>query len=82
MIVVEDVIDSGRSMEFVKRMISRHRPHSVRVAALLLKEDHASEEIPEYIGFRIGPGFVAGYGLDYDGRMRNRRSIYRLTKPE
>jgi hypoxanthine phosphoribosyltransferase len=80
-IVVEDVIDSGRSIAFVRKMIRRHRPHSVRVATLLLKEDHSSGEKPEYVGFTIPPVFVAGYGLDYDGKLRNRRSIYRLTRP-
>lgn len=81
-IIVEDVVDSGRSIAFVRRMVLRHRPRSVRVAALLLKEDHTSGEIPEYVGFRIPRSFVAGYGLDYDGSMRNRKSIYRLDRPE
>ncbi len=36
-------------------------------------------EDPDYVGFRIPQDFVAGYGLDYDGRMRNKRSIYRLA---
>ena len=78
-IVVEDVIDSGRSIRSIREILRRHRPHSVRVAALLLKEDHVSGEEPEYVGFRIPSGFVAGYGLDYDGKMRHRKSIYRLT---
>ena len=81
-IVVEDVFDSGRSIAFVKNMIRRHSPHSIRVATLLLKEKHIVREHPEYVGFRIPPGFVAGYGLDYDGKLRNRKSIYRLTRPE
>jgi hypoxanthine phosphoribosyltransferase len=81
-IVVEDVIDSGRSIGFVRSIIRRRRPKSVRVATLLLKDPHASGENPDYVGFRIPSAFVAGYGLDYGGRMRNRRSIYRLTEPD
>jgi hypoxanthine phosphoribosyltransferase len=79
-VIVEDVIDSGSSARFVKELIGKKKPKSIRVATLLLKEQAAVHA--DYVGFSIPRDFVAGYGLDYRGRMRNRKSIYKLERPD
>ncbi|MBI3586763.1 MAG: hypoxanthine phosphoribosyltransferase [Ignavibacteriales bacterium] len=82
-IVVEDVIDSGLSIEFMKKIISKENPASVRVVTLLLKKSVAKVNFPiDYVGFEIPPEFVIGYGLDYAQKVRNLRSIYRLAPPD
>ena len=78
-IVVEDVVDTGRSLARLRSAVRRRRPRTVRVAALLLKEGVSTGTPPEYVGFRVGPEFVAGYGMDHDGRMRNRKAVYRSS---
>jgi hypoxanthine phosphoribosyltransferase len=81
-IIVEDVIDSGLSIAFIKKLILRENPASVRVATLLLKKTVAKIDFPiEYVGFEIPPDFVIGYGLDYAQKVRNLRGIYRLVSP-
>jgi len=71
-IVVEDIIDSGLSIRYIRDYLMRHKPSSVKVCALLNKpEAHASDLNIDYVGFDIGNEFVVGYGLDYDGLYRN-----------
>jgi hypoxanthine phosphoribosyltransferase len=82
-VLVEDIVDSGLSIEFIKRLIDRENPASVRVVTLLLKKSVAKVSFPlDYVGFEIPPEFVIGYGLDYAQKVRNLRSIYRLTPPQ
>lgn len=79
-IVVEDIIDSGLSIDFIKKLIMRENPSSFRVVTLLLKKSVAKIDFPiDYVGFEIPPEFVIGYGLDYAQKVRNLRSIYRLA---
>ena len=81
-IVVEDVIDSGLSIEFMKKIISKENPASLSVVTLLLKKSVAKVNFPiDYVGFEIPPEFVIGYGLDYAQKVRNLSSIYRLAPP-
>ena len=71
-LIVEDIIDSGLTLSYLLKSLAVRRPASLEVAALLLKE--GIQRIPldvKYVGFRIGPEFVIGYGLDYDGLYRN-----------
>ncbi|HPV15216.1 MAG TPA: hypoxanthine phosphoribosyltransferase [Candidatus Cloacimonadota bacterium] len=71
-IVVEDIIDSGLSIRYIRDYLMRHKPASVKVCALLNKpEAHAKELKIDYVGFNVGNEFVVGYGLDYDGLYRN-----------
>jgi len=79
-IVVEDVVDSGTSLKFLKTFLRRRRPRTLRVAALLVKKRAEALSRPDYVGFVIPNDFVAGYGMDLRNRMRNRRSVYRLLK--
>lgn len=71
-ILVEDILDTGLTLSFLKRMLLHHQPKSLRVAALLDKPDRRQEAIQaEYVGFTIPNHFVIGYGMDYAERFRN-----------
>lgn len=79
-IIVEDIIDTGKTLDYLIKQIKALKPASVNVAALLLKPDALEVDLGEidYIGFEIANEFVVGYGLDYDGLGRNSCDIYRL----
>ncbi len=80
-IVVEDIIDSGLSMDFIKNLISKQNPKSLRVVTLLMKKDVVRSSYPiDYVGFKIPTYFVIGYGLDYAQRVRHLKAIYRLIE--
>lgn len=71
-LVVEDIIDSGRSISFLRQELTTMGAASVRVAALLDKpEAHDTTVQADFVGFSIGRNFVIGYGLDLDGHYRN-----------
>ncbi|ABC79904.1 hypoxanthine phosphoribosyltransferase [Anaeromyxobacter dehalogenans] len=71
-LLVEDIIDTGLTMRYLLENLSTRKPASVRIAALLEKPARAQVKIPiDYRGFVIGDEFVVGYGLDWDGKMRN-----------
>jgi hypoxanthine phosphoribosyltransferase len=76
-IVVEDIVDSGLSLTFLKRKFELQDPASVAFATLLHKPSNSSLDFDlDYVGFDIGPEFVLGYGLDYKQKWRNLRSVY------
>jgi len=80
-IIVEDVVDSGLSMEYIKDLILKQNPRSFRVVTLLYKKEAVKSPIHlDYVGFPIPRDFVIGYGLDYAQRMRNLKAIYRLSE--
>lgn len=80
-IIVEDIIDSGLSIDFIKRLIMKQNPRSFAVVTLLYKSDCVKIDFKvDYIGFKIPNHFVIGYGLDYAQKARNLRSIYILDK--
>jgi hypoxanthine phosphoribosyltransferase len=79
-IVVEDIIDSGLSVDFILKLIKEQQPRSCSVVSLLYKKKSVKIKVPvEYIGFSIPNYFVIGYGLDYAQKVRNLRGIYRLA---
>lgn len=70
-LIVEDIVDTGRSMEFLLRQLEARRAKSVRLCALV--DNHERREVDvqvDFAGFRISDGFVVGYGLDYAERYR------------
>ncbi len=89
-IVVEDIIDTGLTLNYLLKYLADRNPTSVRVCCLLDKPARRLAEIPiDYRGFTIPDRFVVGYGLDYDERYRNlpyigvlRPSVYGATPPE
>ncbi len=71
-IVVEDIIDTGITLSYLKRLLEAREPASLKVASLLDKPSRREVEIEgDYVGFKIPNEFVIGYGLDYDQKFRN-----------
>jgi len=71
-IIVEDIVDSGLSLQYIRDYINKHNPASIKVCVLLDKpEAHKLDVHFEYVGFNIGTEFVVGYGLDYNEKYRN-----------
>lgn len=71
-LVVEDIIDSGYTLDFVLRMLRARHPASLRLCTLLNKQSRREVDIPiDYVGFNIEDRFVFGYGLDLDEKYRN-----------
>lgn len=80
-IVVEDIIDSGLSMKYIKNDILKMNPKSLKIAALLFKEGVSSLDFDiDYVGFKIPNEFVVGYGLDYAQKYRNLKGIFVLKE--
>lgn len=80
-IVLDDIIDTGLTMNNVLAQIRSHHPASVSTASLLLKPDMFSNTFrPDYVGFTIPSTFVVGYGLDYNGYGRNLKDIYQISE--
>ena len=75
-LVVEDIIDSGLTLSYLKRTLSARRPASLEICALLTKPERREVEVPvRYTGFEIPNRFVVGYGLDFAERYRNLRYV-------
>ena len=71
-LVVEDIVDSGRTLSYLMEMLRDRKPASLRLCTLLDKPDRRVIEVPvDYTGFQIPDEFVVGYGLDYDQKYRN-----------
>ena len=71
-LLVEDIVDTGLTMRYLLDNLATRGPASLKVCALLEKPARAQVSIPiDYRGFVVGDEFVVGYGLDWDGRMRN-----------
>ncbi|MAD52336.1 MAG: hypoxanthine phosphoribosyltransferase [Candidatus Marinimicrobia bacterium] len=80
-VIVEDIIDSGLTIKFIKDRMKEAGPESLTIITLLLKPDVANLDFPiDIVGFEIAPEFVVGYGLDYDQKMRHLSAIYRIEK--
>jgi hypoxanthine phosphoribosyltransferase len=79
-LVVEDIIDSGLTLNYLRRYLHAREPKSVEVCALLVKEGEQRVELDlRYVGFTIPPDFVVGYGLDVAERYRNLRGVHRYV---
>lgn len=80
-IVVEDIIDSGLTIKFLRDRLEGAKPKSVTIVTLLLKPDIANLDFNvDYVGFEIPPEFVVGYGLDYNQKLRHLPEIYKLEE--
>lgn len=78
-IILEDIVDTGLTMQHLKALLQKENPASIDVATLLFKPEALLAPIAlKYVGIEIPNQFVVGYGLDYDGQGRNLRHIYRL----
>ncbi len=82
-IIVEDIIDSGLTLSYLRKNLSARNPASVEVAALLTKPGRRQVDIKcRYVGFEVADRFVVGYGLDFNENYRNLRFIAVLPEEE
>jgi hypoxanthine phosphoribosyltransferase len=83
-IIVEDIVDTGNTLNYMLEKLKLHNPASLRVCSMLLKPGKLEISIEElrYVGFEIDNEFVVGYGLDYKELGRNLKDIYRLVSME
>jgi hypoxanthine phosphoribosyltransferase len=79
-LIVEDVVDSGLTLNYLRQYLGARSPNSLEVCALLVKEgEQRVEQSLKYVGFTIPSDFVVGYGLDVNERYRNLDAIYTFT---
>jgi hypoxanthine phosphoribosyltransferase len=79
-LVVEDILDTGITLAYLRKIFLQQRPKTLRIATLLDKPSRRIEEIkPDYVGFSIPNLFVIGYGMDYAERYRNLPDICLMT---
>ncbi|MCC8019357.1 MAG: hypoxanthine phosphoribosyltransferase [Rikenellaceae bacterium] len=80
-IVVEDIVDTGESIDHLMRSLVGHEPASVEVATLLFKPEAYKKEVPiKYYALSIPNDFIVGFGLDYDQLGRNLKDIYKIKE--
>lgn len=80
-IVIEDIVDTGNTLEAIEELLNEAGVASSRTATLFFKPEAYKKEFPiNYIGMEIPNDFIVGYGLDYDGLGRNLTQVYKLKK--
>ena len=78
-LIVEDIVDTGRSMDFLMRYFSSRGAKSIRLAALIDKKERREFAVhADFVGFDLPAGFIVGYGLDHAERYRTLPAIYEL----
>ena len=76
---VEDIIDSGLTIENLIQMLKERNVKKIKIATLFFKPDAFKKSYPiDYIGMNVGNEFIIGYGLDFDGFGRNLNEIYKM----
>ncbi|MBU0489108.1 MAG: hypoxanthine phosphoribosyltransferase [Bacteroidetes bacterium] len=79
-VVIEDIVDTGLTLEKILALLGKYNPSEIRIATLLMKpEAYKGNRKIEYVGVEIPNKFVVGYGLDYDGLGRNIPAIYQIV---
>ncbi|MBM6889680.1 hypoxanthine phosphoribosyltransferase [Bacteroides caecigallinarum] len=79
-VIVEDIIDTGFTMERLVETLRARNPKDIRIATLLVKPDKLQVKLDiDYVAMNIPNDFIVGYGLDYDGKGRNYRDIYTVV---
>lgn len=82
-LLVEDIVDTGKTLSCLKQHIAYKNPSSLRICALIDKKERREISIDvDYTGFKIKEGFLVGYGLDYAEQHRHYPDIYHLLAPE
>ena len=81
-LIVEDIVDSGVTLNYLMHVLEQRKPRSIRIAALLDKPERRLRPIhANYVGFQIPDEFVVGYGLDYAEKYRNLDDVCVLDEP-
>jgi hypoxanthine phosphoribosyltransferase len=79
-ILIEDIIDSGLTIDYLQQELSRFNPKTIKICTLLLKPKALKVPLTvDYVGFEVANDFLVGYGLDYDGLGRNLPHIYKTV---
>ena len=74
--MVEDIVDTGLTLQKVRNLLLDREPESLKICTLLSKPSRRRVEVPvDYVGFSIEDHFVVGYGLDLEGKLRNLPSV-------
>jgi len=80
-IILEDILDTGITIEYVYNKLLKHKPKSLKIATLFLKKEAYKAKLSiDYIGMDVPNKFLIGYGLDYNGIGRNYKNIYELVE--
>lgn len=80
-VVLEDIVDSGLTLEHIIKQLKGYEPEDIKIATLLFKPEAYKKDLKiDYIGIEIPNDFIIGYGLDYNGYARNLEDIYTLVK--
>lgn len=81
LLLIEDIVDTGHSMAYLKKVLSARGAKSVKICALIDKKERREVEIKvDYAGFVLEKGFIVGYGLDYAEKYRNLPGVYELRE--
>lgn len=79
LVIIEDIIDTGHTMDHLLKYMKEKQPASISIATLLFKPDALELDVkPDYVVKEIPNDFIVGYGLDFDGHGRNLREIYKI----
>ena len=80
-IILEDIVDTGNTLEKLMITLKKHAPSSIKIATLLFKPNAYKKKIPiDYVAIEVGNEFLVGFGLDYDGLGRNLEHIYKIEE--
>ncbi len=80
-VIIEDIVDTGKTLSQFLPQLHEHQPASLKIAALLHKPEALQHPITiQYLGFNVPNKFLLGYGLDFDGLGRNLKEIYQLIE--
>ncbi|MBT2700573.1 hypoxanthine phosphoribosyltransferase [Bacillus sp. ISL-40] len=80
-LVVEDIIDSGLTLQFLRGHLKSHKPKQIKICTLLDKPERRKVELPvDYVGFVIPDEFIVGYGIDYAQKYRNLPHIFTVEE--
>ncbi len=80
-VIVEDIVESGKTMKNMIETLGTRNPASVHICTLFFKPDKLQEELKlDYVAFRIPDDFIVGYGLDYDHQGRELKDIYTIVE--
>ena len=80
-VIIEDIIDSGNTIEAIMQILDQEEAEIIKIATLCYKpKAYGKHYSLDYVGLEVGSEFIVGFGLDYNGLGRNLKDIYKLTK--